>query len=84
MTEGGTLQALMDFIRQEGDIPGDDPDFGQDIDLFDFGYVDSFGLVRLIEWVSERFGVDIGNADFYADLRTAAGIAAHIDARRAA
>jgi hypothetical protein len=84
MSAGGTLEALLAFIRDEGNVPPDDADFGPDVDLFDFGYLDSFGLVRLTEWTRERFGFDMGNADFYAGVRTAAQIADYIDRERPA
>jgi len=75
---------ILEFIRTEAEVPDDDPDFGPDVDLFDLGYVDSFMIVRLIAMVQDRFGVDLGNEDFYADaLRTAAGIAAFVQRRRA-
>ena len=84
MAQDDTLRILMAFLAEEAKVPPGDPDFTPEVDLFDFGYVDSFGLVRLIEWVKERFGVDLGNADFYADLRAAARIARFIDERRPA
>lgn len=80
----GSLQSVLTFIRDEGDVPAGDPDFGPEVDLFDYGYLDSFGLVRLIEWGQTTFGVDLGNADFHAELRSPARIAAWIDEHRAA
>ncbi|MGB8273642.1 MAG: acyl carrier protein [Alphaproteobacteria bacterium] len=74
----------MDFIRAEANVAPTDPDFSDAADLFDLGYLDSFSLVRLIEWAKDRFGTDIGNADFFNDLRTAGRIADHIDTVRAA
>jgi len=62
-----------------------DDDLGGDVDLFDYGHLDSFGIVGLIEHVDSRYGVDLSTVDFYEGrLRTIAGIAELISDRLAA
>jgi acyl carrier protein len=34
-----------------------------DTELFKTGYVDSFALVELIAWISDRMGIPIGDGD---------------------
>ncbi len=69
----------MEFIRKEQKIPADDPDFGPGVDLFDYGYLDSFGTVHMIAQIQKSFGVDMSMVDFYEpEYRTIGGIAAHI------
>jgi acyl carrier protein len=78
-----TLSFLISFVREAQEIGNDDPDFGPDVDVFDYGYLDSFGIVNLIEAVRVHSGVDLGDLDFYgADVRTLRKLATHIDAMR--
>ncbi len=79
-----TVEFLLKLIRKDHEIPDDDPDFGPEVDLFHFAYLDSFGIVELIEKVDEVYGVDLTELDFYSEgLRNVGGIATYIDAHRA-
>lgn len=51
------------FIRSHYGIADDDTDFGPDVHLFDYGYVDSFGAVELTTFVESNFGIEISNTD---------------------
>jgi acyl carrier protein len=57
---------LRDYIREHYNIPEGDADFNDDVHLFDYGYVDSFGAVDLIRFVESAFGVTIGQSDLIA------------------
>ena len=46
-----------------------DENFSLDVDLFDYGYLDSFGVVELLLEIKNVFEVDLSNEDFYQDLR---------------
>ncbi len=59
-------KTLHDHIVQRYAVPADDPDFTDDVHLFDYGYVDSFGAVDLVSFVQEAFGVKVGQADLIA------------------
>jgi acyl carrier protein len=77
-----TSESVREFVRAQGQVSADDKLFNDDVDLFDYGYLDSFGIVGLIELVEQRYGVDLSSVDFYAgDGRTIRGIARTIDAR---
>jgi len=54
---------LRTFIMEKFEIPADDADFDDDVHLFDYGYVDSFGAVTIIDFIKERFGVEITDMD---------------------
>jgi D-alanine--poly(phosphoribitol) ligase subunit 2 len=59
----GTVKAqLRDWIRDHFDI-GDDPDYTDDADIFDLGFVDSFGAVEIIAWIEDSFKVEITQRD---------------------
>lgn len=50
------------FIRNRFEI-GDDPDFTNDVHLFNEGFVDSFGAVEIIHFVEETFSIEITQKD---------------------
>ena len=55
--------ALREFIRRYADIPEDDLDFTDDVDLFDYGYVDSLGATEIVLFAEDRFHVSITQED---------------------
>jgi acyl carrier protein len=51
--------------------------------IMEQGLLDSMGLVRLIQFVEERFGIGIADADVTPELfESPRRLAAYIDARR--
>lgn len=72
------------FVMERFKVPADDPDFHDDIHLFDYGYVDSFGAVDLTTFVEQRFGVKISESDLVAfPLNTIQEIAVFVLNRKA-
>jgi D-alanine--poly(phosphoribitol) ligase subunit 2 len=57
---------LRSFIRERFKVAENDPDFNDDVHLFDYGYVDSFGAVELIAFVREKYSVEITASDLVA------------------
>lgn len=55
-------RTISNFIREEFDI-GNDPDFTDDVHLFDEGFVDSFNAVEIIHFVEETYGIQITQKD---------------------
>jgi len=55
---------LRQFIQQHFGIPGDDPDFNDNVDLFNYGYVDSFGAVELANFMESRFSMRVTESDW--------------------
>ncbi len=55
--------ALRGFIRRAFNVGEEDREFSDDVHLFDYGYIDSFGAVQLIGFIEERFGVKISDTD---------------------
>lgn len=62
--EIGTM--LHEHIRQKYGIAADDADFSDDVHLFDYGFIDSFGAVQLVKYVEDTFGVRASPADLIA------------------
>jgi acyl carrier protein len=63
-TEEEIASEVRTFVQQQFSIPKDDPDFSDDIDLFNFGYVDSIGAVELTGFVDRQFGVQFTDSDW--------------------
>lgn len=65
-----------EFVRTQFSVSPTDPAFDRTADLFEGGYVDSVGVVELLEFLQEEFGVDIPDDDLLSDdFSTIAGIA---------
>jgi acyl carrier protein len=47
------------FVREQFSVSDGDPHFDRTVDLFESGYVDSVGIVELLAFVGEEFGVVI-------------------------
>lgn len=57
------MDQLRVFIMNEFSISEDDNEFNADIHLFDYGYVDSFGAVKIINFIKQEYGVEISDQD---------------------
>ncbi len=57
------MRELRDFIRVRFQVPDNDPEFNDDVHLFDYGYVDSFGAVELNSFVEKEFSVKVTSSD---------------------
>ncbi|MDR1691895.1 MAG: acyl carrier protein [Oscillospiraceae bacterium] len=53
---------IREYIRETFGI-GDDPDFTDDIHLFDYGFVDSLGAIEIVAFVEETFSIEITQRD---------------------
>jgi acyl carrier protein len=47
------------FIRDQFMVRADDPRFSRTTDLYENGFVDSVGVVELLAFIDEEFGVEI-------------------------
>ena len=59
-------KTLRDYIVERYAVPAGDADFTDDVHLFDYGYVDSFGAVDLVSFVQQAFGVKVSQGDMIA------------------
>jgi methoxymalonate biosynthesis acyl carrier protein len=55
---------LREFVRTRFQVPPDDPDFADDVDLFNYGYIDSLGAADLTAFVEGRLGAKFSAADW--------------------
>lgn len=71
------------YICDRFKVPVDDSDFTNDVHLFDYGYVDSFGAVDLTLFVETTFDVKVSESDMVVyPLNTINEIAEFVAKRR--
>jgi methoxymalonate biosynthesis acyl carrier protein len=58
------IAELRKFVRERFAIPEDDLDFSDDVDLFNYGYIDSIGAVELSDFVERQFGIKFTHSDW--------------------
>lgn len=74
---------LRSFIRKRFGVPESDPDFNDDVDLFNYGYIDSFGAVELTTFIENQFSIRLSESDWVAlPLSTIKEISSFVLARR--
>jgi acyl carrier protein len=55
-----TIESVIEgYVRQSFQISPDDPGFTRSVDLFESGYVDSVGVIELLAFVTDEFGVEV-------------------------
>ena len=76
MTEQDVAAAVEEFARREFSIKPSDRRFDRTVDLFEDGYVDSIGVIELIQFLERTFGMEIPEADLFSpEFSTIDGIA---------
>jgi acyl carrier protein len=54
--------SLEAFIRERFDVAPDDPYFSDDVNLWEEGYVDSIGVMEVVAFLEDGFGVKVTEA----------------------
>lgn len=67
LTQGETADRLELFVRTQFAVAPADTRFSRSAALFELGYVDSVGVVELLAFVREEFGVDIPDENLLSD-----------------
>lgn len=58
-----TIAQVRDYVLAEFHPEGHAEDIAVDMDLLNSGIVDSLGLLKLIAWLENAFGITVGDAD---------------------
>ena len=75
-------ETISEFIKEKFVI-GDDPDFTNDVHLFNEGFVDSFGAVEIILFVEDTYGISITQKDITLfPMNTVNEIAAVVESKQ--
>ena len=56
------IQTLEDYIREQFEI-GNDPDYNSEVDLFEYGFLDSMGAMEVIAYIEEEYSIEITQKD---------------------
>jgi acyl carrier protein len=59
MTHDQIAARVEGFVRKRFAVVGDDPGFSRRVGLFRDGYVDSLGVVELLAFIQDEFGVEV-------------------------
>lgn len=74
--------AIEAHVRAEGEVPDGDPAFDRDVDLFEYGYVDSVGFAELVVWLEDSYDIKLTEAYLFDErFTTIAGIASIVESR---
>ena len=55
-------ETISNFVIEQFEI-GDDPDFNNDVHMFNEGFVDSFGAVEIIHFIETTYDIQITQKD---------------------
>jgi acyl carrier protein len=66
VTEHDVAAVVEEFARREFSIQDSDQRFDRTVDLFEDGYVDSIGVIELIQFLERTFAIDIPEADLFS------------------
>ncbi|MBL8596162.1 MAG: acyl carrier protein [Devosia sp.] len=76
-------QPILDFVAGVAAEAGDGAVVARDTPLLETGMLDSINLVRLIQFIEERFGISVPDSDFGPDLfESPASLAAYVERRK--
>jgi methoxymalonate biosynthesis acyl carrier protein len=67
VNEGDVAARIESFVRETFDVAPEDPNFGRQLDLFEYGYVDSVGLTELLAFVEDEFGIEVPDEELLSD-----------------
>lgn len=84
MSSEAIREELDGFIRSKFNVAADDPNFGNDVHLFDHGYLDSFSAQELIDHIESAYDIKVKNEDLIKyPLNTLNEISAFVVDRKA-
>lgn len=76
-------ETIFDFIRTQFEI-GDDPEFTEDVNIFDYGFVDSLDAVQIINFLEDHWNIEITQKDLTLyPMNTVSEISAVVEAKLA-
>ena len=83
MIDQDVAAAVEEFARREFSIRPSDRRFNRTVDLFEDGYVDSIGVIELIEFLERTFVIEIPEEDLFSpEFSTIDGIAKIVSRNR--
>jgi len=62
MTLQDIQNEIFSYIEERYELAGD-PDYTIDVNLFDYGFLDSVGATEVIMWLEEHYNIEITQKD---------------------
>ena len=56
-------EILRNYVIEHFEIEADDPDFSDEVHLFDYGFVDSLGATEIVMYLEDTFSIEITQKD---------------------
>ena len=56
-------KTIADYIKNEFGVDDADRDFTYDVNLFDYGYVDSLGAATIISFIEATYNIEVTQKD---------------------
>lgn len=81
--ERAAFEAIKSFLQGSAALGGDD-DIREDMALLESGILDSLGILQLVTFLGDEFGVEVGDEDFVAENFETIGSLARFVARKQA
>ncbi|MGH7208658.1 MAG: acyl carrier protein [Nitrospiraceae bacterium] len=82
-TDDFVKQEVRRFLATELRVDVDDPDFADDVNLFDSGFLDSLGFATLITHLEGRYEIRFDPQELFAeDMMTLSGLVQILNSRR--
>jgi acyl carrier protein len=76
LNEQDVAAVVEEFVRREFKIRAGDSRFDYTVDLFEDGYIDSVGVIELLQFLETTYAVEIPEEDLFSpEFSTIAGIA---------
>jgi len=77
------VEFLRNYLTRDRDVPGNDTEEFLDLDYFDAGLIDSFGVINLVAEIEGTFSVRFGPSDMQSkEFRTVRGLSGIIQKLR--
>ena len=80
----GEADVLAQFIEDKFLVSFSDGTLAYDSDLFENGVIDSFGVIEIVTFIQEQFGVELEPDDLMSDLLASVGGLAQLVQQRGA
>lgn len=79
--EQAALASIKEFLKGSSALGGDD-DVRADMSLLDSGILDSLGILQLVTFLGDEFGIEVTDDDFVAENFETVGSLARFVARK--
>lgn len=56
-------KVVTDYIVEKFEIDKEDEDFTPDVNMFEYGFIDSAGAVQLMAFIEQKYGIQVTNKD---------------------